>query len=90
MRHQLEAIGITLDSNGWINIDNLILQANQYNEYLTREIIEQVVKSSDKKRFTISDDGLKIRAAQGDLTKQVEINHAEQIPPEFLYHGTAT
>ena len=90
MRHQPEAIGITLDSNGWINIDNLILQANQYNEYLTREIIEQVVKSSDKKRFTISDDGLKIRAAQGHSTNQVEINHAEQIPPEFLYHGTAT
>ncbi len=90
LRHQPEAIGITLDSNGWINIDNLILQANQYNEYLTREIIEQVVKSSDKKRFTISDDGLKIRAAQGHSTKQVEINHAEQIPPEFLYHGTAT
>lgn len=84
LRHQPEAIGITLDSNGWINIDNLILQANQYNEYLTREIIEQVVKSSDKKRFTISDDGLKIRAAQGHSTKQVEINHAEQIPPEFF------
>ena len=24
LRHQPEAIGIPLDSNGWINIDNLI------------------------------------------------------------------
>ena len=90
LRHQPEAIGITLDSDGWVNIDNLIMQANQHGEPLTRELIELVVKTNDKKRFTISDDGLKIRAAQGHSTQQVKINHAEQIPPEFLYHGTAT
>lgn len=90
LRHQPEAIGVTLDSDGWVNIDSLIMQANQHGEPLTRELIEQVVKTSDKKRFTISDDELKIRAAQGHSTKQVEIDHTEQIPPEFLYHGTAT
>ncbi|OCG18289.1 RNA 2'-phosphotransferase [Gilliamella sp. WF3-4] len=90
LRHQPEAIGITLDSDGWVNIVHLITQANQYGESLTRELVEQVVKTSDKKRFTISDDGIKIRAAQGHSTQQVKISHAEQIPPEFLYHGTAT
>ena len=90
LRHQPEAIGITIDSDGWVNIDSLIMQANQHGEPLTRELIEQIVKTSDKKRFTISDDGLKIRAAQGHSTQQVKINHVEQIPPEFLYHGTAT
>lgn len=90
LRHQPEAIGITLDTDGWVNIDNLIMQANQHGEQLNRELIEQVVKTSDKKRFTISDDGVKIRAAQGHSTQQVNISHAEQMPPEFLYHGTAT
>ncbi|KFA57973.1 RNA:NAD 2'-phosphotransferase [Gilliamella apicola] len=90
LRHQPEAIGITLDSDGWTNIDSLIMQANQYGESLTRELIEQIVKTSDKKRFTISDDGLKIRAAQGHSTQQVKISHVEHMPPEFLYHGTAT
>lgn len=90
LRHQPEAIGITLNSEGWVNIDNLITQANQHAESLNRELIEQVVQTSDKKRFTISDDGLNIRAAQGHSTKQVQLNHTEQTPPEFLYHGTAT
>ncbi len=90
LRHQPEAIGITLDSDGWVNIDSLIMHANQHGEPLTTKLIELVVKTNDKKRFTISDDGLKIRAAQGHSTQQVKINHAEQIPPEFLYHGTAT
>lgn len=90
LRHQPEAIGIILDSDGWVNIDSLIKQANQHGELLTQELIAQVVKTSDKKRFTISDDGLKIRAAQGHSTQQVKINHVEHMPPEFLYHGTAT
>nr|WP_218965910.1 RNA 2'-phosphotransferase [Snodgrassella communis] len=90
LRHQPETIGITLDTDGWVNIDNLIMQANQHAEPLTRELLERVVKTSDKKRFTISDDGLKIRAAQGHSTQQVKISHVEQTPPEFLYHGTAT
>lgn len=90
LRHQPETIGITLDPDGWVNIDNLIMQANQHTEPLTRELLERVVKTSDKKRFTISDDGLKIRAAQGHSTQQVKIRHVEQMPPDFLYHGTAT
>ncbi|MDI2112200.1 RNA 2'-phosphotransferase [Commensalibacter nepenthis] len=48
------------------------------------------MQQDHKKRFTISDDGLNIRAAQGHSTKQVDIQYQEQIPPEFLYHGTAT
>lgn len=90
LRHQPETIAITLDSDGWADIDVLITHSNQYSEFLSRELIKEIVSNSDKKRFTISDDGLKIRAAQGHSTKQVKINHAEKIPPEFLYHGTAT
>jgi putative RNA 2'-phosphotransferase len=90
LRHQPEAISITLDSDGWVAIDTLITQANQHGESLSKALIEQVVASSDKKRFTLSADGLKIRAAQGHSTSQVHVNHIEQIPPEFLYHGTAT
>ncbi|NUF50312.1 RNA 2'-phosphotransferase [Gilliamella sp. ESL0250] len=90
LRHQPETIGITLDTEGWVDINILILQANQHGESLTKELIEEVVKTSDKRRFTISEDGLKIRAAQGHSTQQVKIKYVEQVPPEFLYHGTAT
>ena len=90
LRHKPETIDITLDQQGWVNIEYLIKQANLHGEQLTRDIIEVVVKTSDKKRFTISEDGLKIRAAQGHSTDQVHISHNAQKPPEFLYHGTAT
>lgn len=90
LRHQPEAIGIRLESDGWIDIKTLITQANQHGESLTHERILQVAETSDKKRFTVSEDGLKIRAAQGHSTQQVQVNHTEKEPPELLYHGTAT
>ena len=90
LRHKPESIGITLDSNGWVGIDVLIRQANKHRQQLSQDLISQVVITSDKKRFTLSDDGLRIRAAQGHSTNQVNIVHVEKIPPEYLYHGTAT
>lgn len=90
LRHKPEAIEITLDNEGWVNIDFLIKQAQKHGELLNKELLMQVVSTSDKKRFTISGDGLNIRAAQGHSTKQVDIQYQEQMPPESLYHGTAT
>ena len=90
LRHQPEAIGLTLDSEGWADIDDLLARANNSGRKLTRSILESVVQHNDKKRFTISDDGRRIRAAQGHSTQAVAMTHAEKTPPEFLYHGTAT
>jgi len=39
---------------------------------------------------TKSEDGLRIRAAQGHSAQSVAIMHTEKKPPEFLFHGTAT
>lgn len=90
LRHEPQAIGLILDNEGWANIDELIALANQSGKLLDRELIQQVVDTSDKKRFTMSEDGLRIRAAQGHSTDSVAITYPEKTPPEFLYHGTAT
>jgi putative RNA 2'-phosphotransferase len=90
LRHQPEAIGVTLDAEGWTEIDVLIACANQSGQALTRALLQEVVETNDKKRFTISEDGLRIRAAQGHSTQSVAMTHVEKQPPEFLYHGTAT
>lgn len=90
LRHEPQAIGITLDSQGWVEIEELIQAANQSGKNVDRELIQQVVESCEKKRFTISDDGLRIRAAQGHSTGSVNIDYPQRVPPEFLYHGTAT
>ncbi len=89
LRHQPDAIGITLDLEGWTDISALIAAAANDGKQLDRDLIQSVVTTSDKKRFAISEDGLRIRAVQGHSTESVDINYVEKVPPEFLYHGTA-
>ena len=90
LRHQPDAIGITLDLEGWTDIATLIAAAANDGKQLDRDMIHAVVASSDKKRFAVSEDGLRIRAVQGHSTDAVDINYVAKLPPEFLYHGSAT
>lgn len=90
LRHEPQAIGLRLDGEGWADIESLIGCAAKDGRALDISIIQAVVSSSDKKRFSISDDGLRIRAVQGHSTASVNLQHIEKEPPEFLYHGTAT
>jgi len=48
-----------------------------------------VAERSDKKRFSVSPDGLRVRAAQGHPVS-VELGLSPQVPPPVLYHGSAT
>jgi putative RNA 2'-phosphotransferase len=89
LRHQPEAIGLELDSEGWANIDALIAGAAGQGQSLDKQLIEAVVDGSDKKRFALSEDGLRIRAVQGHSTAKVDIAFTEK-PPDILYHGTAS
>ncbi|MDW2981787.1 RNA 2'-phosphotransferase [Rhodanobacter sp. KK11] len=90
LRHEPHAIGLTLDSEGWAEVNALIAGAKQAGRTLDVELIRAVVNSSDKKRFALSDDGSRIRAVQGHSTDTVAIQREPKQPPEFLYHGTAT
>lgn len=90
LRHEPHAIGLTLDREGWADIDALITGAQQAGKTLDPELIQAVVAGSDKKRFAISENGQRIRAVQGHSTDSVALQHEAKVPPEFLYHGTAT
>ncbi len=90
LRHEPQAAGITLDSEGWAEVDALIAGAAQSGRTLDADLIRAVVDSSDKKRFALSEDGRRIRAVQGHSTESVAIQYDAKVPPEFLYHGTAT
>jgi putative RNA 2'-phosphotransferase len=89
LRHKPETIGLTLDDNGWADLGELIEKAKIHHHFLSPEIIGEIVASSDKQRFAISADGLKIRANQGHSLK-VDLHLTAQSPPDVLYHGTAT
>jgi len=90
LRHKPEAIGVALDSEGWIEIATLIAAAAKNGRLLDAQLIDQVVRTNDKKRFAMSGDGLRIRAVQGHSTATVQLSHRALLPPPVLYHGTAT
>lgn len=90
LRHKPEAIGLSLNKEGWTAINDLILFSVKEGYILNNDIIRNIVDNSDKKRFEISDDGLHVRAVQGHSSQQINIKYEEKKPPEFLYHGTAT
>ena len=88
LRHKPDAIGISLDPEGWASIEE-ILEKSAANLGLSRERISEIVRDNDKQRFSISEDGQYIRANQGHSIK-VDLGLGSVEPPETLFHGTAT
>ena len=89
LRHKPEAIGIKLNKEGWIGVDELITAANKDGNNLNRALLDEVVFTNDKQRFAYSADGLSIRANQGHSV-DIELALKPTTPPDILYHGTAT
>ena len=89
LRHQPEKAGLTLGDGGWISVAELLSGLDSIGWGITEADLHRVVANNDKKRFSLSDNGLLIRAAQGH---SVEIVHdfTAIIPPDTLFHGTAT
>lgn len=87
LRHQPETIGIRLDDQGWVEIDELLAAAIRSGSKLARPLLERVVRENDKQRFAISPDGKRIRASQGHSV-EVHLGLQPVEPPQSLYHGT--
>lgn len=87
LRHKPDAAGIKLDEHGWANVDELISGINETGRVITMEMLEEIVATDSKKRYSFSDDKTLIRANQGHSVP-VDVELKEQEPPEFLYHGT--
>ena len=87
LRHQPQLIGIELDAQGWVNVDELLKQANAHGNDINLEQLQHIVETNSKKRFAFDETGQKIRASQGHSV-EVELGYQPQMPPEILYHGT--
>ncbi|MFJ7129317.1 RNA 2'-phosphotransferase [Streptomyces sp. NPDC098101] len=85
LRHQPERIGLVLDAQGWTEIDALLRATAEHGFPITREELDHVVETNDKKRFAV--EGTRIRASQGH-TVQVDLDLPAAEPPAYLYHGT--
>lgn len=89
LRHRPELIEIELDDQGWVNVDILLRQLKEHKKEYDLAILQEVVENNNKKRFAFNEDQTKIRANQGHSV-QVNLGYEVAIPPELLYHGTAT
>jgi putative RNA 2'-phosphotransferase len=89
LRHEPEAIGVTLDANGWIEIELFVEACQAHGKPLSRELLETIVATSPKQRFAISDDRRRVRANQGHSV-EVDLAYLPAQPPETLFHGTVS
>ncbi len=88
LRHKPEEAGISLDEHGWADVDELVAGISAKRKF-SLEILEEIVTTDAKRRYSFSDDHTLIRANQGHSI-QVDVELEEIIPPAILYHGTAT
>lgn len=88
LRHKPEEIGITLDEHGWAKIEDLINGINNSGRKIDMNVLEEIVRTDNKQRYSFNEDKTKIRANQGHSIP-VSIEFKELEPPNTLYHGTA-
>lgn len=89
LRHKPESIGLTLNTEGWAVVSDLLRLAKDAGTAITLDELKQIVASDSKGRYSFSADQSFIRANQGHSTDTVDIKHQKAVPPVVLYHGTA-
>jgi len=87
LRHKPETIGLTLDEKGWADTTTLIDKMNSKDMKINLELLEHIVATNSKKRFSFNEDKTKIRASQGHSIN-IDLQLSPVKPPATLYHGT--
>lgn len=87
LRHEPEALGLTLEPGGWVAVEGMLAGAAKIGFPISKEELDQVVAENDKQRFSFDESRTKIRANQGHST-EVDLQLSEVQPPEQLFHGT--
>ena len=90
LRHQPDKIGLSLDAEGWAEVATLLQQLAKYRQTLSMAELEEIVATNDKQRYAFNADKSKIRANQGHSLRTVDLALSPRLPPDVLYHGTAS
>ena len=83
LRHCPESKNLTMDKHGWVRISELVANAPEF----TEENLKEIVATDNKSRYSISENGLFVRANQGHSI-DVDLGLEPKLPPDVLYHGT--
>lgn len=79
LRHRPETIGISLDEHGWANVDELI-QGISKRQPFSMEMLEEIVRTDKKQRYSFNENKTLIRANQGHSIP-VDVELPEKKPP---------
>ncbi|MDE6873029.1 MAG: RNA 2'-phosphotransferase [Lachnospiraceae bacterium] len=88
LRHDPGAAGIRVDEHGWADVEELIRGIRGTGRMIDRGILEEIVATDKKQRYSFNADKTLIRANQGHSIP-VDVELKQEKPPELLYHGTA-
>ncbi len=88
LRHKPDAAGIQLDEHGWADVNELMDGINHTGRKIDMDILEEIVRTDNKQRYSFNEDKTLIRANQGHSIP-VDVELEEKQPPQYLYHGTA-
>lgn len=85
LRHFPDDVGLTMDEQGWVNMDLLCDIMDRRYKWATRERLISLIESDLKTRYEIK--GSKIRARYGHSVN-VELDYLETELP-YLYYGVS-
>ena len=88
LRHGPQNGSLKLDQAGWASTQDVLRALSEAGLLTSMQELEVLVASSDKQRFELSPDKVKIRARQGH-SLPVQGDWPITNPPDVLYHGTA-
>jgi putative RNA 2'-phosphotransferase len=87
LRHNPAAGNLSLDREGWANVNEVMAALRVKFGPFTRAELQELVDTNDKRRYAFNERGDKIRANQGHSI-EVDLNLVSMTPPDYLYHGT--
>ena len=65
LRHKPEAGSLKLDSEGWAQVEDVLVAVRGRFGAFDRDELEELVRTNDKKRYAFDETGGRIRASQG-------------------------
>lgn len=68
LRHEPESIGVTLDANGSVDVEELVAKAKASGKSITVEQVHQVVAENEQQLFSVSDDKARLRMSDASAS----------------------
>ena len=89
LRHCKEPLYVSLDG-GWASVEVIIDALSRKYLGVNRQILDEIVATDKKGRYSYDSTGERIRANQGHSIPNVSVKMESPAPPQYLYHGTAS